>query len=75
MACALLILLSGLDADWRAYAILGGWAAIGTLYWFVYGRHASLSMRNRLAASEFHHRQQAQEPMPPRSLTPENAPR
>lgn len=49
MACALLILLSGLQADWRAYAILGVWAAIGTLYWFVYARHASVSMSNRSA--------------------------
>lgn len=33
VAAAILILLMGLNTDWRPYALTGGWAALGLLYW------------------------------------------
>ena len=54
MGSALIIVLSGFQADWRPYAILGVWGALGTLYWWVYARHASLGMRQRAAESSAH---------------------
>jgi APA family basic amino acid/polyamine antiporter len=32
------ILLAGLGADWRPYALIGGWAVIGLLYWLLDAR-------------------------------------
>jgi APA family basic amino acid/polyamine antiporter len=32
-ACALLIAALGFDADWRPYALVGGWLAIGLVYY------------------------------------------
>lgn len=31
--CAVLIAALGFDADWRPYALVGGWLALGLLYW------------------------------------------
>jgi APA family basic amino acid/polyamine antiporter len=47
MLCAIIIVLAGLGTDWRPYAILAAWGCLGTLYWWVYARHLSLSMRQR----------------------------
>jgi APA family basic amino acid/polyamine antiporter len=47
MGCALVIIVAGLGADWKPYAILAVWGGVGTLYWFGYGRHVSLCMRER----------------------------
>lgn len=33
-----LILIAGLGADWRPYALIGGWALIGLIYWLVDAR-------------------------------------
>lgn len=30
-----LILIAGLGADWRPYALIGGWAMLGLLYWLI----------------------------------------
>jgi APA family basic amino acid/polyamine antiporter len=32
------ILLAGVGADWRPYALIGGWAIVGLVYWSVTGR-------------------------------------
>jgi len=42
---AVVIMLAGIGADWRPYAILAGWAIVGTIYWIVYARQSSVSMR------------------------------
>ena len=34
----LAILIAGLGADWRPYALIGAWAVIGLLYWLVDAR-------------------------------------
>lgn len=34
----LAILLAGIGADWRPYALIGGWATAGLVYWGVTGR-------------------------------------
>jgi APA family basic amino acid/polyamine antiporter len=34
----LAILLAGIGADWRPYALIGGWAIAGLVYWSVTGR-------------------------------------
>ncbi len=47
MICAIIIIVAGLEADWRPYAILGAWGGLGTLYWYMHARHASRSMRER----------------------------
>jgi APA family basic amino acid/polyamine antiporter len=44
MACATLITIAGLSADWRPYATLSAWGAIGIVYWIWRGRHFSSSM-------------------------------
>jgi basic amino acid/polyamine antiporter, APA family len=33
IACALVIVVAGLGADWRPYGILGAWWFLGTVYW------------------------------------------
>jgi APA family basic amino acid/polyamine antiporter len=39
--CALAIIVVGFNTDWRPYAVLGVWAALGAIYWIAYGhRHA-----------------------------------
>lgn len=47
IVCAVVILVSGLKADWRPYAILGIWGALGSAYWFSRARHVSKSMQTR----------------------------
>jgi APA family basic amino acid/polyamine antiporter len=37
---ALAITALGIEADWRPYLLVGGWLALGILYWLVRGRHA-----------------------------------
>jgi len=44
MACAIVIIIAGLSADWRPYATLGAWAVLGIGYWIWRGRHLSSSM-------------------------------
>jgi basic amino acid/polyamine antiporter, APA family len=34
----ILIILAGIGADWRPYVLIGGWALVGTAYWYVSGR-------------------------------------
>ena len=46
---ALILLGAGLSADWRPYAILAIWFAVGCLYWVVYGQGVSRAMRVRHA--------------------------
>jgi APA family basic amino acid/polyamine antiporter len=33
VACALVVIVLGLEADWRPYGVLGAWAALGLLYY------------------------------------------
>ncbi len=47
VVCAVVILLSGWNADWRAYAILIIWGALGSAYWFSRARYRSKSMQTR----------------------------
>jgi APA family basic amino acid/polyamine antiporter len=51
MACAAGIILAGLGADWRPYAILLAWGAVGSVYWFSYARQISRWMRDRTATA------------------------
>jgi len=51
MGSALIIVLAGLEADRRPYAILGAWGALGAIYWWFYARHASLGMIRRRHSS------------------------
>ncbi len=51
MACAIGIILAGLGADWRPYAILLAWGAVGSVYWFSHARHTSRWMRDRAATA------------------------
>ncbi|HEX7854879.1 MAG TPA: APC family permease [Sphingobium sp.] len=39
-AVALAIAALGIEADWRPYLLVGGWLALGIVYWLVRGRHA-----------------------------------
>ncbi len=47
IVCALLIVLAGIDADWRPYVILLAWGAIGAMYWVFHAQHRSGFMRAR----------------------------
>jgi len=49
IAFALIIIAAGVEADWRPYAILAGWAVVGTAYWLLRGRRTSRSMAEREA--------------------------
>jgi APA family basic amino acid/polyamine antiporter len=33
-----IILLAGLGADWRPYALIGGWGVVGIFYWLLAAR-------------------------------------
>jgi APA family basic amino acid/polyamine antiporter len=44
ITCAALMVLAGMSSDWRPYAILAGWAAVGATYW-------RLRRRNRVMAA------------------------
>lgn len=39
VACSALMILLGLTADWRPYALLCGWTALGNAYWMIHARH------------------------------------
>jgi APA family basic amino acid/polyamine antiporter len=41
----LFVIVAGWEADWRPYAILGAWFAIGCVFWFVRGQRVSRSMQ------------------------------
>lgn len=38
VVCAALIIAAGFNADWRPYAVLGAWGAVGAVYWFTVAR-------------------------------------
>jgi len=38
MLLALGLFALGYESDWRPYALVGGWAGVGLIYWFVDGR-------------------------------------
>jgi APA family basic amino acid/polyamine antiporter len=39
VVCALVVIGLGLQADWRPYAVLGGWFLLGLVYYFARSRH------------------------------------
>jgi len=43
--CGIFVIVAGWTADWRPYAILGAWFAIGCLYWIARGQRVSRSMQ------------------------------
>jgi len=43
--CGLVLIAAGLGADWRPYAVLGVWFAVGCLYWVARGQRMSQAMR------------------------------
>jgi APA family basic amino acid/polyamine antiporter len=45
IVAGLVLLIAGVSADWRPYAILGGWFVVGLGYWFVRGQHMSRGMQ------------------------------
>ncbi|MCX5760024.1 MAG: amino acid permease, partial [Gemmatimonadetes bacterium] len=45
------IIVAGIEADWRPYAVLGTWFVLGCLYWLVRGQRMSRSMQ-ALTASQ-----------------------
>ncbi len=40
VAAAAVIIVAGLEADWRPYALVGGWLAIGAIYYLAHARRA-----------------------------------
>jgi APA family basic amino acid/polyamine antiporter len=44
IVCGLFVIVAGWEADWRPYAILGVWFALGCIFWFVRGQRVSRSM-------------------------------
>jgi len=40
VACALVVIVLGLEADWRPYGVLGTWAALGLVYYAVRSRQS-----------------------------------
>jgi APA family basic amino acid/polyamine antiporter len=38
LICAVVLLAAGVGADWRPYAVLAAWGAIGTVYWLLFPR-------------------------------------
>jgi basic amino acid/polyamine antiporter, APA family len=47
IAFGLVLLGAGLTADWRPYAILAAWFAVGCVYWIAHGQRLSQAMRAR----------------------------
>lgn len=41
----LAILVAGLGADWRPYALIGGWAVLGLLYWATDARRREIAVQ------------------------------
>ena len=46
IVCGLVLIIAGIGADWRPYAVLGVWFAIGLAYWVARGQRMSRSMRS-----------------------------
>src|SRR5690606_29437407 len=36
--CAIIVIVLGIEADWRPYTLLGGWAVIGVVYYLLRSR-------------------------------------
>jgi APA family basic amino acid/polyamine antiporter len=51
IVAGLVLLVAGVSADWRPYAILGGWFVVGLGYWFARGQHMSRGMQALRAGS------------------------
>ena len=49
--CGLVLLIAGVSADWRPYAILGAWFVAGLGYWLVRGQHVSRGMQTLRSAA------------------------
>jgi APA family basic amino acid/polyamine antiporter len=45
IACGLLVIVAGWEADWRPYAILGAWFVLGCVFWVARGQKVSRSMQ------------------------------
>jgi APA family basic amino acid/polyamine antiporter len=45
VACAGAVILLGLEADWRPYAVLGGWALVGLAWYALRQRRAGTTDR------------------------------
>jgi APA family basic amino acid/polyamine antiporter len=45
IVCGLVVIVAGWEADWRPYAILGGWFVLGCAFWFIRGQKVSRSMQ------------------------------
>ncbi|WP_199554351.1 APC family permease [Sandaracinobacteroides hominis] len=41
VVCALALLFVGVEADWRPYALLGGWLVVGLVYWLLKRRFSA----------------------------------
>lgn len=48
--CAAAILVLGFSADWRPYALLAGWAVVGSVYWLVLRANGSRNGLDSLRA-------------------------
>lgn len=46
--CALAVIALGLQADWRPYAVLGGWFVIGVAYYAVRHRNSAVASAERV---------------------------
>ena len=44
--CGLVLIVAGIGADWRPYAVLGVWFVVGLGYWAVRGQRMSRSMQS-----------------------------
>ncbi len=41
IACAMAMIMAGVTADWRPYAVLAGWALMGLLLWVIWRRESA----------------------------------
>ena len=51
IVAVIVLLVAGVTADWRPYAILGGWFIVGVGYWLVRGQYASRGMQSLRAGA------------------------
>lgn len=51
IVAGLALLIAGISADWRPYAILGGWFVVGVGYWVLRGQHMSRGMQSLRAGT------------------------
>lgn len=57
VTCALALFVTGFQTDWRPYALICGWAAVGTVFWLLRARKAiPVSESPRLASHSCRHR-------------------